>query len=92
MTKEHLVCDFCELSLNCANSVIEPRILNNSFLDRGPTAVIWGKQLPFDVIFLLPKRHHKISEDSYTLKLVSANSVFECRFSAKMNSEIFLRE
>lgn len=89
MTKEHLDCDFCELSLNCVNSIIEPWILNNSLLDKGLTAVIWGKQLQCDVFYLLPKIHYKISEDSYILKLVSANSVFECRFFAKMNSEIF---
>lgn len=63
MTKELLDCDFCELSLNCANSIIEPWILNNSLLDKGLTVVIWDKQLQCDAFYLLPKRHPKISED-----------------------------
>lgn len=92
INKEHFDCDFCELFLNCANSIIEPWILNNSVVDKGLTAVIWGKQLQCDVFYLLPKRHNNVSEDSYILKLVPANSVFECRFSAKMNSEIVLQD
>lgn len=91
MTKP-LDCDFCELSLNYVNSVIEPWILNHCFLDRGLTAVSWNKKLPFDVFYFLPKRHPKVSEDSYFLKLMSSNSVFECKFFAKMNSEIFLQD